>query len=106
VKTVIWQGSSYRDILAFPGDARREAGYQLDKVQRGQEPDNWKPVNTVGIGVREIRIQDASGIYRVIYVTNIGECIYVLHAFKKKTQKTSQQDLRLARARFNAIGCE
>ena len=103
MKAVIWQGSSYKDLLAFPIEARREAGFQLDKVQRGQEPDDWKPVNSAGPGVREIRIRDTGGIFRVMYVSNIGECIYVLHAFRKKTQKTSQRDLQLARARFNAI---
>ncbi len=80
-----------------------EAGFQLDKVQRGQEPDDWKPMKEVGRSVREIRIHDTSGIFRILYVADIGECIYVLHAFQKKTQKTSQRDLQLARARFNAI---
>ncbi len=103
MKTIIWQGSSYEDTRAFPTDARREAGFQLNKVQRGQEPDDWKPITTIGPGGREIRIREAGGIFRVIYVANIGESIYVLHAFRKKTHRTSQRDLRLARARFNAI---
>lgn len=103
MKGIIWQGSSYRDLLAFPKDARREAGFQLDKVQHGLDPDDWKPMSTIGQGVREIRISEASGLFRIIYVANIGALVYVLHAFRKKTRKTSLRDLRLAKARFNAI---
>jgi len=103
VKGIIWQGSSREDLRAFPAKARRGAGFQLDKVQRGQDPDDWKPMTSVGPGAREIRISEASGIFRVIYVANIGAYIYVLHAFQKKTRKTNQRDLRLAQARFKAI---
>jgi phage-related protein len=104
MKGIIWQGSSYEDLLAFPADVKREVGFQLDKVQRGQDPDDWKPMTTVGKGVREIRIQEISGIFRVIYMAYTNEFVHVLHAFRKKTQKTSTQDLRLAQARFKAIG--
>ncbi|MBI1732703.1 MAG: type II toxin-antitoxin system RelE/ParE family toxin [Gammaproteobacteria bacterium] len=82
---------------------RREASFQLDKVQRGQDPDDWKPLATVGPGVREIRIREASGAFRVIYVANFGAFIHVLHAFRKSTPKTSRRDLQLARARLEAI---
>ena len=91
------------DLRAFPADARREAGFQLDKVQRGQDPDDWKPLATVGPGVREIRIREAGGAFRVIYVANVGTFIHVLHAFRKATTKTSQRDLQLARMRFKSI---
>ncbi len=84
-------------------DAKREAGFQLDKIQRGQSPDNWKPMTVVGSGVREIRIYEASGAFRVIYAANIGGCVHVLHVFKKKTQKTRPSDICLAQARFKAI---
>jgi phage-related protein len=103
MKDVQWKGSSYEDLCRFPANARRDAGYQLDKIQRGLEPDDWKPMPTIGVGVREIRITDTAGAFRVIYVANIGRHIYVLHAFQKKTQRTSQADLKLAEARFRAI---
>lgn len=103
MKQISWRGSSYEDLRAFPTDARRDAGYQLDKVQRGLEPNDWKPMATIGPGVREIRIREANGAFRVIYVANIGDSIYVLHAFPKKAQKTSAKDLNLAKARFKAI---
>ncbi len=103
MKSIIWHGSSYEDTKAFPPEARRDAGFQLDKVQRGMEPDDWKPLVAVGSGVREIRIRESSGAFRIIYAANIGGSIHVLHAFRKKTQKTRQSDLALATARYRAI---
>jgi phage-related protein len=103
MKKINWQGSSYSDLVAFAADARREAGYQLHKVQLGEEPNDWKPMSTIGVGVREIRIKEVSGAFRIIYVANIGNQIYVLHAFQKKTPKTSLHDIRLAQDRFKAI---
>ncbi len=81
----------------------REAGYQLHKIQCGEESNDWKPMPIIGAGVREIRIKEISGEFRVIYVANIGSSIFVLHAFQKKTPKTSQRDIHLAQARFKAI---
>src|ERR1035438_5002853 len=70
-KQIRWVGSAYDDLLAFPNGARKEAGFQLGKVQAGLEPTDWKPFNDVGAGTREIRIRDASGIYRVMYKRNL-----------------------------------
>lgn len=101
-KPLIWLGSSRGDLRAFPALARRLAGFQLRRVQQGLDPDDWKPMQTIGSGVREIRIH-VGGAYRVFYVTTRAEAIYVLHAFEKKTQKTSAHDLRLGRERFGAL---
>ncbi|MEB0137575.1 MULTISPECIES: type II toxin-antitoxin system RelE/ParE family toxin [unclassified Undibacterium] len=76
---------------------------QLDQVQNGQEPDDWKPMNTVGKGVKEIRIRDAAGAFRVIYVAKFADAVYVLHCFKKKTEKTSKLDLDLAAKRYRDL---
>ena len=103
VKPVIWMGGSREDLKSFPADARREAGYQLDKVQRANDPDDWKPMRSIGQGVREIRIHEESRAFRVIYLAARPEGVYVLHCLQKKTQKTSQRDLRLAALRFAAI---
>jgi phage-related protein len=83
-KEIQWVGSSFDDLRTFPDDPRREAGFQLRKVQAGLDPSDWKPIDQVGAGVREIRIKDAEGIYRVIYVAKFEEAIYVLHFFQKK----------------------
>jgi phage-related protein len=102
-KPIEFRGSSLDDLRAFPLTARREAGYQLDQVQNGYEPDDWKPMNTVGMGVKEIRIRDAAGAFRVIYVAKFAEAVYVLHCFQKKTAKTSKADLELAAKRYRDL---
>lgn len=91
------------DIRDFPADARRQAGFELDAVQRGLEPSDWKPMASVGTGVREIRIH-VLGEWRVIYVAKLADAIYVLHAFQKKTRRTRHEDIELARRRYRQIG--
>jgi phage-related protein len=102
-KPVEFRGSALEDLRAFPQAARREAGYQLDQVQRGRDPDDWKPMNNVGQGVKEIRIRDAAGAYRVMYVAKFADAVYVLHCFQKKTQKTRKADIDLASQRYRDL---
>jgi phage-related protein len=102
-KPLHFMGSSHRDLKGFPAEARRDAGFNLDAIQRGLEPESWKPMSTVGTGVKEIRIRDPSGAYRVIYLATRPEAVYVLHCFQKKTEKTSARDIDLATSRFKAI---
>jgi len=103
MKQVIWMGSSKEDLRDFPEEMRRQVGYQLEHVQEGVDPDDWKPMPAVGSGVREIRVRESSGAFRCIYLATRPEGVYVLHCFQKKTQKTSQQDLDLARRRFKSL---
>ena len=102
-KPVEFRGNSQDELRAFPLAARREAGHQRDQVQHGQEPDDWKPMSTIGAGVREIRIRDEAGAFRVIYLAKLADAVYVLHCFQKKTQETSEKDIRLARSRFKEL---
>ncbi len=103
LKQVRWVGDSQEQIRAFPDDLRREAGYQLERVQAGKEPADWKPMPSVGLGANEIRVREDGGAFRVIYVAKFAEAVYVLHAFQKKAQKTPKQDLELARRRFREL---
>jgi phage-related protein len=103
MKPVVFLGDSLGRVRAFPERARRNAGFQLDRVQRGLDPDDWKPMAAIGSGVREIRVRDATGAYRVVYVASFAEAVYVLHAFQKKTQRTSARDLALAQLRFREL---
>ena len=96
-------GDSLDALRRFPEVARRRAGYQLDRVQHGLDPDDWKSMNSVGAGVREIRIREERGAFRVMYVAKFGETVYVLHCFQKKTQKTSLGDLEIATRRYRKI---
>jgi phage-related protein len=102
MKRIRWLGASGEDIRRFPESTKLEAGYQLYRVQLGMDPKDWKPMPTIGTGVREIRIQ-SEGAYRVIYVAKFEEAIYVLHAFEKEAQKTAKRDIELARSRFREL---
>lgn len=103
MKPVAFVGSSLNDLRAFPETARQQAGYQLDRVQRGIDPDDWRPMPSIGMGVREIRVREAAGAFRVIYATAFADAIYVLHAFQKKTRRTAKQDLDLAESRLREV---
>jgi phage-related protein len=100
MRPVRFLGDSLRCLREFPEDARHDAGYQLDKVQRGEQPDDFKPMNAIGKGVEEIRVTDDSGAYRVIYVARRADAVYVLHAFQKKRQATPKKDIDTAKRRF------
>ena len=101
-KDLQWRGSSYKDLLSFPDESRREVGYQLGFVQLGFEPCDWKPMSSIGQGVKEIRIH-VEGEFRVLYVAKYEEAIYVLHAFQKKAQKTPKRDIDIAKTRFREL---
>jgi phage-related protein len=102
-KDIKWLGSSKKDLNSFPREVLLEALFQLDKVQSGEEPTDWKPFNEVGAGTKEIRIRDKDGIYRVLYVAKFKEAIYVLHCFQKKTESTAKSDKEIAKVRYRAI---
>jgi phage-related protein len=99
-KPVAFLGDSLKRIREFPDDAKQDAGYQLERVQHGRQPDDFKPMPSIGKGVEEIRIWGDTGTYRVIYTARLADAIYVLHAFHKKTQATSKRDIELAKQRF------
>ncbi|MDW9451702.1 type II toxin-antitoxin system RelE/ParE family toxin [Sinorhizobium meliloti] len=103
MKELVFLGDSLERLRDFPEAARKEAGVQLHKVQQGFEPSDWKPMASVGQGVREIRIRDEAGAFRVIYIAKIEDAVFVLHAFQKKTQQIAKRDLDLAAARLRQI---
>ena len=104
IKPVEFLGSALEDLRGFPVSARRETGHQIDLVQRGIDPDDWKPMKTVGAGVHEIRIRDdAGGAFRVIYVAKFADAVFILHCFEKKTEKTRKADIDLAKDRYRDL---
>jgi phage-related protein len=103
MKSIRFLGDSLKRLREFPDDARQDAGYQLDKVQRGEQPDDFKPMPSIGPGVEEIRIWDEAGTFRVIYTARVDDAVLVLHAFQKKTQTTSKRDIELARMRWSQL---
>lgn len=102
MKGIEFLGTSLGTVREFPAQAKREAGHELDRVQRGLDPTDWKPMKSVGPGVHEVRIQQ-EGQYRVIYVATFKDRVYVLHAFQKKTQKTNKRDLDAAKRALKEV---
>jgi len=100
MKPVRFLGDSLERFRQFPNEARHDCGYQIDLLQRGQQPNDFKPMPSIGKGVEEIRVREAAGAFRVIYPARLAEAIYVLHAFQKKTQITSKPDINIAKIRF------
>jgi phage-related protein len=100
MKPIRFLGNSLKSLREFPKDARHNAGYQLEKLQAGKSPNDFKPMPAIGKGVEEIRVWDDSGAFRVIYTARLDDAVYVLHAFQKKTQATSKRDIDTARQRF------
>ncbi|MGY6662748.1 MAG: type II toxin-antitoxin system RelE/ParE family toxin [Glycocaulis sp.] len=103
MKQVAFHGSALNDLRDFPEGARREAGHQIDRVQRGLDPDDWKPMVAIGQGVREIRVRDETGAFRVIYLARLADAVHILHCFQKKTQRTAKTDIELAARRYKAL---
>jgi phage-related protein len=99
---VIFIRRSQSAIRGFPFEVRKAIGWQLQKVQAGQESDDWKPMSIIGVGVKEIRIHKLNE-YRVIYVEKFSEAIYVLHAFEKKTSRMSRINVQIARMAYAEI---
>jgi phage-related protein len=98
MKPVHFVGTARDDLRELPEPVQESAGFQLFKIQQGKEADDWKPMPTVGSGVQEITVRDASGAYRIFYVAKFEEAVYVLHVFEKRSQKTARTDLELGRA--------
>jgi len=103
MKDIAFCGSSLDDLRSFPLPVMREAGYQLDRVQSGLTPADFKPMPSIGKAVTELRLWDEAGTFRVIYVAKFEDTVYVLHCFQKKTQKTSKKDIDLAAKRYKDL---
>ena len=103
MKEIEFIGSSLDDLRAFPQPARRDCGFELSKVQEGRDPANWKPMSSIGSGVREIRVKEDGGAYRVIYLASLKDAVYVLHCFVKKSERTPKPDIDLAKGRLREL---
>ncbi len=102
MKQLIWVGNSFKVLTAFPKAVKQAAGFQLHLIQQGKDPDDWKPMPSIGAGVREVRFH-VNGERRIIYLAKYEEGVYILHAFQKKTQKTAKKDLDIAKDRLREV---
>jgi len=102
MKPIEFYGRSLETIRAFPTDVKREAGHQLDRVQRGLDPVDWKPMPSLGAGIKEIRLR-GNGHYRVIYLASFENKVIVLHAFQKKSRKTGKPHIQTAQRALKGV---
>ena len=102
-KKIDWRGSSLKDLRNFPVDVKKRAGYELEQIQQGLPPTQWKSVNDWGAGVVEIKIDAFAGTFRVVYIAKFEDAIYILHCFAKKTQQTCLTDIAIIKTRYAEI---
>lgn len=100
---VVWEGDSLEVIRRFPGLVRQDLGAELRRLQTGDRPLNSRPMPSIGARVYELKEQDERAWYRVIYLAKIGNRIYILHCFEKKSAKTGKSDWALAKARLKRV---
>jgi phage-related protein len=103
LRPVIWLGSSKRNLKDFPKGAQKLLGDELQVMQFGELPKDAKPLKGIGSGVFEISLRFATDAYRVVVAVQLGDKIYVLHAFQKKSKKgraTSKHDVELIKRRY------
>ncbi len=105
-KPLEWIGSARRELRNFPPLARQVAGSNLSLVQEGKDPEDWKPMEQVGPGARELRVRTFDGgtmQHRVLYVAKFPEAVYVLHAFEKKTETPPPHHIEVAASRYREL---
>lgn len=100
---IAWEGDSKEVISSFPEQARQNLGFQLRLLQLGQQPNDYRPMSTIGPGVFELRDQDERAWYRVIYLSRIRDVVHVLHCFEKRSRETPAKEIRTARQRLQAV---
>ncbi len=102
-KPVRFVGAALADLKDFPKNAMQDVGFQLDKISKGQDPDDFKAIPRVGRGAMELRVWDEEGTFRILYVAKFEDAVYVLHCFKKTAQKISDADIDIAKNRYKSI---
>lgn len=100
---VVWEGDSREVLRAFPEEVRENLGFQLWQLLRGERPDNYRPLPSIGMGVFELRDQDKRAWYRLVYLSRISNVIYVLHCFEKKSREMPGKEFEKAKQRLRAV---
>jgi phage-related protein len=102
LRPIYWLGDSQSVVRSWSNSTKRQTGAELFRLQLGSDPIHWRAMKSVGRGVREIKIAE-DGQYRVLYLTRRLDEIVVLHAFEKKTRRTSKSDIDLGKQRLKSL---
>jgi len=100
---IVWEGDSREVLQAFPDTVKQNLGFQLWQLQQGERPTDYRPLQSVGSGVFELRDQDERGWYRVVYLSRIENVIHVLHCFEKKSREMPRRDFETAKRRLKLL---
>lgn len=103
LKPLAWVGSSLEDLKELPVHVQREIGFLLHQIQEGKSPLNVKMMKGLGVGIYEIISNYNKGTYRAVYAAKLGDCIYVLHVFQKKSKhgiETPKQEIDMIKSRL------
>jgi phage-related protein len=100
---IAWEGDSKEVISSFPDEAKQNLGFQLRLLQHGQQPTDYRAMNSIGSGVFELRDQDQRAWYRVIYLSRVRSVIHILHCFEKRSRETPSKEINTARQRLKAV---
>jgi phage-related protein len=104
---ICWLGDAKVVLSAFPQEIKSVFGYSLRRLQKGLLPDcDARRMESIGRGVWELKAADERAWYRLIYLTRIGNSLYVLHAFEKDSRKTDRRDLEIAKSRLKSVLAE
>lgn len=102
-RSVVWLGNSKKNILKFPKEVQKLIGDELQLIQFGGMPKDAKPFKGVGSGVIEIALKYDKEAYRCVQAVQLGQKIYILHAFQKKSKKgiaTPHQEVEIIKKRY------
>jgi len=103
IRQIVWVGSSLKDLRKFPDAVKDEVGYILYLIQIGEHHKNIKPLTGFAGGVMEIKSDYDKDTFRAVYAAKLGDEIYVLHTFKKKSKtgiKLPKEDIEVIRQRL------
>ena len=101
--TIAWEGDSLEVVRSFPKAIREDLGADLRRLQLGEKPLDSRSMKSIGPGVFELRQRDNKGWYRLIYLARVGDTLFMLHAFVKKSAKTGRNDLAIAKNRWKVV---
>ena len=100
---VMWEGDSREVLQSFPDGVRQNIGFQLWQLQKGERPSDYRPLQSIGSGVFELRDQDQRGWYRLVYLSRIEDVIHVLHCFEKKSREMPRREFETAKRRLKLV---
>jgi len=100
---IAWEGDSREVLQSFPDGVKQNLGFELWLLQQGERPRDYRPLQSIGSGVFELRDQDERRWYRVVYLSRLDDVIHVLHCFEKKSREMPRREFETAKRRLKLV---